>query len=69
MGGRQEALEVMQYIKSGQCRPIITEVSLNEVPENMQRLIDCDTVGKVVVRVDQIDGGGREAIKPAEVVA
>ncbi|KAF7558180.1 hypothetical protein G7Z17_g72 [Cylindrodendrum hubeiense] len=52
MGGHREAAEVMHYITSGQIKPHITEVALEDVPEQMQRLVDCRVIGKIVVRVD-----------------
>lgn len=66
MGGHDEALTVMQYIRSGRVKPHITEVSLDDIPEQMQRLIDCKTFGKVVVRVNGLDLplGDAEAIVP-----
>lgn len=58
MGGHEEALEVMEYIVSGQVKPICTEVVLEDVPEQMQKQVDCETTGKVVVRVNtQLDAG------------
>ncbi|KAJ5490181.1 hypothetical protein N7453_011006 [Penicillium expansum] len=49
MGGHQEALEVMGYIATRQIKPRITKVALEEIPEQMQNLVDCKTAGKVVV--------------------
>ncbi|RAH87508.1 GroES-like protein [Aspergillus japonicus CBS 114.51] len=49
MGGHREALEVMQYIRSGQIMPRITKLALQEVPEQMQRMADNQTIGKLVV--------------------
>lgn len=49
MGGHREALEVMGYIATRQIKPRITKVALEEIPEQMQNLVDCKTAGKVVV--------------------
>lgn len=49
MGGHQEALQVMEYIATGQIKPRITKVALEDIPEQMQRLVDCKTAGKIVV--------------------
>jgi propanol-preferring alcohol dehydrogenase len=49
MGGHEETLEVMEYIRTGQITPRITQVSLEEVPKQMQAMVDCQTVGKIVV--------------------
>ncbi|PYI19314.1 NAD(P)-binding protein [Aspergillus violaceofuscus CBS 115571] len=49
MGGHREALEVMQYIRSGQIMPRITKLALQEVPEQMQRMANNQTIGKLVV--------------------
>ncbi|KAJ5748416.1 GroES-like protein [Penicillium nucicola] len=48
MGGHGEALEVMEYIRTGVVRPHITKVDLEDIPYQMQKLVDCKTVGKVV---------------------
>ncbi|KAL3468850.1 chaperonin 10-like protein [Aspergillus californicus] len=53
MGGHHETLEVMEYIRTGQITPRITTVGLTEVPEQMQSMIDCQTVGKVVIRMSK----------------
>ncbi|KAH8667696.1 chaperonin 10-like protein [Ilyonectria robusta] len=53
MGGHRGAAEVMHYITSGQIKPHITEVALEDVPEQMHNLVDCKTMGKVVVRVNE----------------
>lgn len=55
MGGRHEALQVMELIKSGQVEPLVTEISLGDVPEYMNRLHNGTIVGKVVVRVADMD--------------
>lgn len=49
MGGHREALEVIEYIKSGQITPRVEKVALECVPEYMQRMVDCQTIGKGVV--------------------
>ncbi|OJK00347.1 hypothetical protein ASPACDRAFT_118534 [Aspergillus aculeatus ATCC 16872] len=49
MGGHREALEVMEFIRSGQIMPRITKVALKEVPEQMQRMANNQTTGKLVV--------------------
>ncbi|KAJ4211628.1 hypothetical protein NW759_012229 [Fusarium solani] len=51
MGGRHEALQVMELIKSGRVQPLVTEISLGDVPEYMNRLHNGAVVGKVVVRM------------------
>jgi D-arabinose 1-dehydrogenase-like Zn-dependent alcohol dehydrogenase len=51
MGGRQEALEVMELIKSNRVEPLLTEISLSDVPEYMDRLQHGTVVGKIVVRI------------------
>lgn len=49
MGGHREALEVMEYIATGQIKPHVTKVALEDIPEQMQHLVDCKTAGKIVV--------------------
>ncbi|KAF5002327.1 hypothetical protein FDECE_10643 [Fusarium decemcellulare] len=49
MGGRREAMEVIRYIQSGQIKPLTTTVSLGDVPEQMQRIYEGRTLGKVIV--------------------
>ncbi|OJJ30546.1 hypothetical protein ASPWEDRAFT_164811 [Aspergillus wentii DTO 134E9] len=49
MGSHREALEVVEYIRTGQIKPRITRIALEDVPEQMQRMVDCQTVGKLVV--------------------
>ncbi|SPO07214.1 uncharacterized protein DNG_09908 [Cephalotrichum gorgonifer] len=51
MGGRKEAMEVLQYIRSGLINPIVTEVGLADVPKEMQRLGEGGVIGKVAVRL------------------
>ncbi|KAH7124331.1 chaperonin 10-like protein [Dactylonectria macrodidyma] len=51
MGGRKEALEMLQLIKSGQVEPLLTEISLSDVPDYMERLQKGMVSGKVVVCV------------------
>ncbi|KAK7413389.1 hypothetical protein QQX98_007766 [Neonectria punicea] len=53
MGGHEEALEVMEYLASGRIKPVTTLVALEDVPEQMQKQVNCDTIGKVVVRVNR----------------
>ncbi|CAI7640657.1 unnamed protein product [Penicillium crustosum] len=48
MGGHREALEVMEYIATGQIKPHVTKVALEDIPEQMQHLVDCKTAGKIV---------------------
>lgn len=55
MGSHEAALTVMGYIISEQIKPYLTEVVLEDVPEQMQNLVDCKTLGKVVVRLVQED--------------
>ncbi|KAH7123494.1 chaperonin 10-like protein [Dactylonectria estremocensis] len=52
MGGHEEALEVMEYIVSGRIKPIITQGVLEDVPEQMQKQVNCETIGKAVIRVN-----------------
>lgn len=49
MGGHCEALKVIDYIKSGQITPLVDKIELECVPEYMQRMVDCETIGKGVV--------------------
>ncbi|KAJ0424996.1 chaperonin 10-like protein [Aspergillus carlsbadensis] len=49
MGGHQETLEVMEYIRTGQITPRITKVGLEEVPNQIQAMVNYQTVGKIVV--------------------
>lgn len=49
MGGYDEALKVIEYIHTGRIRPQISKVLLEDVPGQMQAMLDCQTVGKVVV--------------------
>lgn len=49
MGGHRESLEVIEYITSGKITPRIAKVTLEDVPEYMQRMVDCQTTGKIVV--------------------
>ncbi|EEU48280.1 uncharacterized protein NECHADRAFT_75684 [Fusarium vanettenii 77-13-4] len=51
MGGSQEALQVMEYIRSGHIRPDVTLVALDDVPYQMQEMVDCRTMGKIVVAI------------------
>ncbi|KAL3440312.1 chaperonin 10-like protein [Aspergillus insuetus] len=49
MGGHEETLEVMEYIRAGRITPRITNVGLEEVPNQLQAMVDCQTIGKVVL--------------------
>jgi propanol-preferring alcohol dehydrogenase len=49
MGGHEETLEVMEHIRAGRLTPRITKVSLEEVPNQLQAMVDCQTMGKIVV--------------------
>lgn len=51
MGGSDVALEVMDLISTGVVRPLIVEKTLEQVPECMQQISDCKTIGKMVVRM------------------
>jgi NADPH-dependent curcumin reductase CurA len=51
MGGHEASLEVMGYISQGLIHPLITEKGLEDIPQSMQDLADCRTVGKTVVRL------------------
>lgn len=51
MGGSQEALQVMEYIRSGHIRPDVTLVAFDDVPHQMQEMVDCRTMGKIVVAI------------------
>ncbi|KAJ5374230.1 hypothetical protein N7517_006236 [Penicillium concentricum] len=51
MGGHREALEVVEYILSGQIKPQITIAALEDIPAQMQSIVDCETIGKVVVSI------------------
>ncbi|PYI07734.1 GroES-like protein [Aspergillus sclerotiicarbonarius CBS 121057] len=53
MGGHQEALKVMGYIRSGWIKPKITKIDMEDIPHRMQGLVDCQTVGKVVARINE----------------
>lgn len=51
MGGAEETYQVMEYIRQGIVTPLVTEIGLQDIPEYMQRLTDCKTVGKTVAKV------------------
>ncbi|KAL2823433.1 chaperonin 10-like protein [Aspergillus cavernicola] len=43
---------LMEYIRSGQIKPCVTKVTLDDIPQQMQRILDCETLGKVVACVN-----------------
>ncbi|KAL4793230.1 chaperonin 10-like protein [Aspergillus venezuelensis] len=49
MGGHEEALEMIELIRKGQITPHITRVRLEDIPRQMEAVVNCQTVGKVVV--------------------
>ena len=52
MGGRDEAYQMLEYIRSGEVKPVITEVSMDEISVCMQGLLDNKIAGKVVSRIN-----------------
>lgn len=54
MGRHEEAIEVMGYIQSKQIVPCVTEVALEDVPKQMQALLDCRTTGKLVIKMNNV---------------
>ena len=53
MGSHAVSLEVMGYICDGQIRPMTAHVSMEDIPAQMQRIVDCLSVGKVVARIQE----------------
>lgn len=51
MGNRNDALQVLHYIRSGKIKPMITEIELSEVPDQMEKLKQGEVVGKLVVKM------------------
>ncbi|KAK1671457.1 chaperonin 10-like protein [Colletotrichum godetiae] len=51
-GGWDESYEVMEFIRDGKVKPMITEVCLEEVPSRMKAFGSCSNAGKLVVRID-----------------
>ncbi|KAH7131320.1 chaperonin 10-like protein [Dactylonectria macrodidyma] len=63
MGGHEEALEVMEYIVSGHIKPVTTQGVLEDVPEQMQKQVNCETIGKFVVRVNsELEMGSTDSL-------
>ncbi|KAK1447216.1 hypothetical protein CMEL01_09055 [Colletotrichum melonis] len=52
MGGWDESYKVMEYIRDGKVKPIVTEVRLEDTPSRMAAFGNHLNTGKVVVRVD-----------------
>lgn len=52
MGGWDESYEVMEYIRDGKVKPIVTEVCLEEIPSRMEAFGNHINTGKLVVRMD-----------------
>ncbi|EXF79129.1 hypothetical protein CFIO01_09526 [Colletotrichum fioriniae PJ7] len=52
MGGWDESYEVMEYIRDGRVKPIVTEVCLEEIPSRMEAFGNHLNTGKLVVKVD-----------------
>ncbi|KAK1466416.1 hypothetical protein CCUS01_01266, partial [Colletotrichum cuscutae] len=52
MGGWDESYKVMEYIRDGKVKPIVTEVCLEDTPSRMAAFGNHLNTGKVVVRVD-----------------
>ncbi|KAK9364434.1 chaperonin 10-like protein [Lipomyces kononenkoae] len=52
MGGPEEVLQVMDWIRSGLIKPEVTDISLPEVSRYLGDSVDFKTFGKVVVRVN-----------------
>lgn len=51
VGGAEEAYQVMEYIKQGLLKPLFTEIRLEDIPEYLQKLTDCKTIGKAVAKI------------------
>lgn len=51
MGSPEETYQVMEYIRQGIVTPLVSEIRLENIPEYMQKLADCETVGKAVAKV------------------
>lgn len=51
MGDHCASLEVMGYISTGLIQPLITRVTLEDIPDQMQRMVDCKSIGKIVARI------------------
>ena len=54
MGGREEAYQMMKYIRSATIQPIITLVDIEDIEEYMRKFLKDENTGKVVVRVTNL---------------
>ncbi|CRG92309.1 hypothetical protein PISL3812_09366 [Talaromyces islandicus] len=52
MGSPRESYEVMEYIRSGLIKPVITQIGLQDVPSSMDKIFNSGGFGKTVVRVN-----------------
>ncbi|VUC31666.1 unnamed protein product [Clonostachys rosea] len=54
MGGWEESYEVLEYIRRGMITPIVTNISLQEVPSRMKAFAHHGNLGKIVVQIQDV---------------
>lgn len=50
-GSKDDIVETMRYMASGDLKPAITEIDFEEIPAGIQQLIDGTAVGRLVAKV------------------
>jgi alcohol dehydrogenase, propanol-preferring len=53
MGGPSISLEVMRYICNDQILPMTSFVSLEEIPEQLELIVEGKTFGKVIAKIQE----------------
>jgi propanol-preferring alcohol dehydrogenase len=51
MGGRQEMLQCLDWIRTGLIKPSVTEIAFDDIPHYMENFKTLGNTGKIVARI------------------